>query len=249
MIPIKIVPPISWQIRFCYVITLPKCFFLTHSWHYFNKSTVARAILAIPEWKYLEVSSERETPPEYARTRMTKWHATLRDDTRLLGGAMCYVSISILRRCIANATVHCTSSLERAFGVSSRETCQLQRRSHAKRGPFSAQPAALATERARIPRDFTIWLLRNVFIGRYYRQGIGGWEFLCVFYRAMLSRRYRHSFIDRSPLPFLARFYRRPPRSSTRDKTIWNEVEYCNVCNTGVIVSFCPARYYAIAYF
>lgn len=81
--------------------------------------THARAIFAIVSRIEVPRGFKRaETPPEYARTRMAKRHATLRDDTRLPGGAVCYVSISILRRCIANATVHCTSSLERVFGVS-----------------------------------------------------------------------------------------------------------------------------------
>lgn len=80
--------------------------------------THARVIFAIVSRIEVPRFKRAETPPEYARTRMAKRHATLRDDTRLPGGAMCYVSISILRRCIANATVHCTSSLERVFGVS-----------------------------------------------------------------------------------------------------------------------------------
>jgi len=111
--------------------------------------------------------------------------------------------------CTANATVHCTSNLERELG----ETCQLQRRSHAKRDPFSTAAAEteaeaeaveaeeaeeatgnmLATSATEIPpRDFTIRRsLRNAF----YRGGTRGGciaEGESCFYRDSRG----HSFIS-----------------------------------------------------
>lgn len=156
-----------------------------------------------------------EAPPEYARTRMAKRHATLRDDTRLPGGAVLrwYQHSAAVRRCIANATVHCTSSLERAFGVSSerRANYNVARMLNAVPFPRSIggigdRASELASERrfrAILRFGSYVMCLSGVLIAGGASEG----ENSCAF---SIARCYRAAIgipsSIRSPLPFLLRF-------------------------------------------
>jgi len=126
VISIKIISIFSRKIRFCLITKI----FLSRAFpvgNYFS-NVVAPAIFSdcvlyrnTSKFRASNIGDSSRSTQERVWRNDTRHCATTRVLPTRGTVSRWYQHSAAVRRCIANATVHCTSSLERAFGVSARD--------------------------------------------------------------------------------------------------------------------------------